>query len=287
MSFQIIDPIIKQALEEDKADRDITSELLFPKDRWVKAEIVAKGEGVVAGLAIAERVFYLLDNRIKFKKIISDGNQIREEERIASLEGSLKKILAGERTALNFLMRLSGIATLTKKIVEKVYPYKVKIMDTRKTTPGLRILEKYAVRVGGGFNHRMDLSDGVLIKDNHLRLQTTGYRGKDFKELISRIKQGVPEGMEVEIEVKNLREFKTALETQPDVIMLDNMSLSEIRKAVKIRNQFSNFETPQLEVSGGVELKNVRKIASTGVERISIGQLTHSFSSLDFSLEIF
>ncbi|MCM8784520.1 MAG: carboxylating nicotinate-nucleotide diphosphorylase [Candidatus Omnitrophica bacterium] len=285
--FKIVDSIIAQALKEDKIDQDITSELLFPKDKLAKAIIVAKGKGIIAGLEIAERVFYLLDKKIKFKKLTKDGKWIKKGEKVAFIEGSLKKILAGERTALNFLMRLSGIATLTRKFVEKVHPHKVKIMDTRKTTPGLRILEKYAVRVGGGVNHRGDLSDGVLIKDNHLK-KIKNQKSK-IKSLIQEIRRRISQDIEIEIEVKNLKEFKEALETGCDVIMLDNMSFPKVKEAVRMRSRLwaiGHRPGVEIEVSGGINLRNIRKFASLGIERISIGALTHSYKSLDFSLEL-
>lgn len=283
LNIEIIDKIIKQALSEDKVNKDITTEFLFPEDRIVKAMIIANKKGVIAGLDIAKRVFYFLDKNIKFQKLKNDGDCVNRGEKVAILEGSLKKIFSGERTALNFLMRLSGIATITKKFLEKVSPYKVKIMDTRKTNPGLRILEKYAVRVGGGFNHRMDLSDGILIKDNHLK--NIKFQKLDIKNLVKKIRDKIPKDMEIEIEVKNIKELKTVLEANPDIIMLDNMPLRKIKEAIKIRNRIN--KSIQLEVSGGINLNNIRKIALTGVERISVGQITHSYPSLDFSLEIF
>lgn len=281
-----IDCIIRQALQEDRVECDITSQILFPQDRRVRAEIITEENGTIAGLEVAQRVFNLLDKKIRFKSLTKDGAPIKKGERVATLEGSLKKILAGERTALNFLMRLSGIATQTRQFVEKIYPYRVKIMDTRKTTPGLRILEKYAVRMGGGLNHRMDLGDGVLVKDNHFRMQDLGYMMHDFKVAIKRIRAQVSRNTEIEVEVKNLKEFREALKAMPDVIMLDNMSIRDIKKVVKIRNKKPETRNQKLEVSGGINLKNVRQIAQTGIERISIGALTHSYKSLNFSLKV-
>ncbi|MCM8783370.1 MAG: carboxylating nicotinate-nucleotide diphosphorylase [Candidatus Omnitrophica bacterium] len=283
INIELIDKIIKQALSEDKVSKDITTKLLFPEDKIVKAVIIAKERGIIAGLDVVKRAFFLLDKNTKFKKLTHDGRVVKKGEKVALIVGSIKKILYGERTALNFLMRLSGIATMTRKFVEIVHPYKVKILDTRKTTPGIRILEKYAVRVGGGSNHRMDLSDGVLIKDNHLK--NIRYQESNIKNLIKRIRKKIPKDVDIEIEVGNIKEFKMVLQAKPDIIMLDNMSIKEIKKAVSIRNRIS--KTTQLEVSGGINLKNVRTFASTGIERISIGQLTHSSPSIDFSLELF
>jgi nicotinate-nucleotide pyrophosphorylase (carboxylating) len=293
-----IQNIIKQALKEDIGRDDITTSLLIPEYLKIKAIILAKEKGVIAGVDIARLVFRAFDRRIKFKPRVKDTESVKADTLIANLEGPAKGILAAERTALNFLSRLSGIATLTKKFVERVKPYKVKIMDTRKTTPNLRILEKYAVRIGGGHNHRMGLFDMVLIKENHLKV--LGVRcwvlGKKnvIEETIKSIKKNIKirTKVKIEIEVKNLREFKQALKLRPDIIMLDNMDVKKIKKAVQIRKDFFNLKpktynlTPKLEVSGRITLKNVREIAKTGVEMISIGSLTHSVKSLDISLEV-
>jgi len=189
---------------------------------------------------------------------------------------------------LNFLGRLSGIATLTNKFIQRVAPYRVKIMDTRKTTPGLRILEKYAVRCAGGFNHRMGLWDQALIKDNHIIVHSVHQLTVDsIRQLIEETKRKRLKKMKIEVEVRNLREFKEALKALPDIIMLDNFKLKDIRKAVKIRNDVRStmYEVPKLEVSGRVNLDNVRKIAATGVEMISVGELTHSAKALDVALK--
>ncbi len=296
--------IIGEALLEDRADNDITSRLLFSAGRKARAVIIVKEKCTIAGLDIARQVFYMLDKKIRFKPFVKDGSLIKEGKVVAELEGSLRSILKGERVALNFLMRLSVIATLTRRFVSIVRPFEAKIMDTRKTTPGLRILEKYAVRVGGGVNHRMNLSDGVLIKDNHLkaRNQKPEYRNRNLKSLVQEIRKTIPKGMNIEIETSNLKEFKEALGAGPDIIMLDNMSIPDIKKAVLLRNRkpfaWVRYSSPQvaqgkpeyrnqrLEVSGGVNLENVRSIAKTGVERISVGSLTHSYRSIDFSLKV-
>jgi len=230
-------------------------------------------------LGIAKEVFKTQDKNIKFKAQVLEGQKIKKGKIIARIFAKAQSILIAERVALNFLNLLSGIATKTRAYVDKVKPYKVKILDTRKTIPGLRELEKYAVRIGGGFNHRLRLDEMILIKDNHLKVT------KGYQRLLK-----VTKGYLVEIEVKNLREFKEAIKAKPDIIMLDNMNPKNIRQAVKIRN--SQLPTPnsklptKLEASGRINLKNVKNIAATGVDMISIGELTHSVNSADISLEI-
>ncbi|MCX5657267.1 MAG: carboxylating nicotinate-nucleotide diphosphorylase, partial [Candidatus Omnitrophica bacterium] len=215
-----IKSIIREALLEDRIDNDITSRLLFSAGRRAKAVIIAKENCTIAGLGIVRQVFYMLDKKIRLKPLARDGSLIKRGKVVAELEGNLRSILKGERIALNFLMRLSGIATLTRRFVSIVCPFKTKIMDTRKTTPGLRILEKYAVRVGGGVNHRMNLSDAVLIKDNHLAEVKS--KKLKVKSLVWEIRENIPNGMSIEIETNNLKELKEALEAGPDIIMLDN-----------------------------------------------------------------
>ena len=281
-------PIIKTALKEDIGRGDITAKLIIPPNKKIKAIILAKESGVVCGLEMARLVFKAVDKKIRFYAKTSDGRKVKAGEILARLEGEARKILQAERVALNFLGRLSGIATLTDRFVQRVRSYPVRIMDTRKTTPGLRILEKYAVRCAGGFNHRMGLWDQVLIKDNHVfvvRRSSFVNRKEILKKIIKRIKQKKPRGMKVEIEVKNLQDFKEALLSGPDIIMLDNFTIKNIRKAVKIRNEsrITNHES-RIEVSGGVNLNNVRKIAATGCEMISVGELTHSAKALDVAL---
>lgn len=277
-----IKDLVKAALREDIGSRDITTELLIPKNKTVRAVLLAKEPGVICGLGVAALVFKSQDEGIKFKSLVREGYSVKKGKVIARVYGKAKSILSAERVALNFLTHLSGISTQTRKFVERVKPYKVKIMDTRKTTPGLRILQKYAVRIGGGYNHRLSLDEMVIVKDNHIkaigdRLWVIGHKAK--QEFY---------GTEMEIEVNNLREFKQALKIKPDIIMFDNMSIGEMKAAVKIRNNLSpttSHPSPKLEASGGITLKNVRKIAACGVEMISIGELTHSVDSVDISLE--
>jgi len=273
-----IDTIIRHALIEDIGKGDITTALTIPKDKEINAVLLAKEDCVVCGLQIAKRVFELIDSSVKFEGLVKDGQKIKSGKNLAKLAGKASSILTAERVALNLLAMLSGIATKTREFVKHIEPYKVKITDTRKTFPGLREFQKYAVRIGGGYNHRMGLDEMILIKDNHLKV-TDGYT-----KLPS-----VPKGFKIEVEVQNLDEFKHALRFKPDVIMLDNMSLADIKKAVKIMNNTlfnSHHPRTKLETSGGVDFKSVRKIAASGVDIISIGELTHSVESVDISLEV-
>jgi len=295
-------PVLRSALQEDIGAGDITTRTTVPGSMQARAIIIAKASGVLAGLDIAKEVFELVDKRIKIKFSLRDGARIKKGAIIACVSGPARGILTAERTALNFLEHLSGIATLTWKIKERVKGCEVSIMDTRKTLPGLRLLEKYAVKVGGGRNHRMGLWDMVLIKDNHIkagdrvkgigdRRQGIGYRENKIKEMVKMAREKAPKGMKIEIEVNSLREFKAALEAKPDIIMLDNMNVRAMKNATKLRNAFLSKPytlnpVPLLEASGNVTLKNVRKIAAAGVDIISIGALTHSSHALDMSLEI-
>ncbi len=279
-------PIITQALREDIGRGDVTTRLVVPSAAKVKAEITVKQKAVICGMDIVKWVFAQIDSSIRFTALVTDGARVKPNKKVALLEGPARAILAAERTALNFLGYLSGISTLTSKFVEKVGPGKVKIVDTRKTLPGWRYLAKYAVRTGGGFNHRMGLYDQILVKDNHLfvaRRSSFVSRKKTVKEIIEKIKQKKPKGVNVEIEVKNLKEFKEALKAQPDIIMLDNMKIKDIRKMIKLKGGSAR---PLIEVSGNVSLENVSQIAKAGPDMISIGCLTHSVQSIDLSLNI-
>ena len=261
--------IIDEALKEDIGKGDVTTNSIVSKTEKLKAILLAKEDGVIAGLDIAKEVFKKLDKNIKFVKEINDGTLVKKGKIIARIEGNARAILTGERVALNFLQRLSGIATLTSKFVKLAG--KIKIKDTRKTTPGLRVLEKYAVKMGGGTNHRMRLDDGILIKDNHIMFAGS------VAEAIRKVKKT---GEEIEVEVENIKQLKEALDAKADSILLDNMNVVEIKKAVKIAK---GIET---EISGGVNLKNIRKFAKTKATYISVGALTHSPKGLDISLEV-
>ncbi len=274
-----LDQIIDLALAEDTGRGDITSKILLPAEISGQASLLAKAEGILAGVEVAERVFYKVDPSINFETLIQDGNALKPGDIIANISGNVISILKAERTVLNFLQRLSGIASLTARYIAEVQGFNAKITDTRKTTPGLRLLEKYAVRTGGGCNHRSDLSECVLIKDNHLAILRA--MGMNFQEIIEKAKKNAPMGMMIEVEVTNAREAMEALKAGVTRIMLDNMSPDEMRRVVKLIG--GKAET---EASGGINLSNVRQVAMTGVDIISIGALTHSPRALDISLEI-
>ena len=278
--------LIRNALKEDIGAGDITTELLIPRNKVIKAVIILKEKAVLAGLEIAQRVFRTIDKNIQFKAISTDGSREKPGKIIAKIQGKAGSILSGERTALNFLSHLSGVATVTRSFVDQVKPYKVKIMDTRKTIPGLRELEKYAVVLGGGYNHRMGLWDAVLVKDNHIAVLRAKVSGISIQDIACLVKERKPQGMKADIEARNLKEFQEALRVPPEIIMLDNMNISAIKKAVAMRNTQGPGHRVKIEVSGGVHLGNVKAIAKTGVDMISIGALTHSAKAVDLSLEV-
>jgi len=274
MKIKEIDVVIEAALKEDMPRGDITSENIVPRRSVSKAVFLAKQEGVLAGIDVAGRVFRRIDPRIIFKKFFRDGQSFKAGQVLAEVSGHSISILKGERTALNFLQRMSGIATATKEYVDAVSGTKARILDTRKTTPGLRILEKYAVQTGGGENHRLNLSTMVLIKDNHLRLvgNIPGAVQKARKKVGRRIK--------IEVEVTDFDQARQAVEAGADMIMLDNIPPKTMKDIIG----WVQGRIP-IEVSGNVSLKNVRRIAALGPDYISIGRLTHSYASLDLSLE--
>ncbi len=281
--------LIKSALREDIGSGDITSQIIIPKDKKVRAALLLKEKAIVCGLGFARQIFKAVDGAIKFQPQSKDGNLEKPGEIIAWIEGNARSILKAERTALNLLSHLTGIATLTGAFVEAIQPYKAGIYDTRKTIPGLRVLEKYAVKTGGGHNHRMGLYDGILIKDNHIAVSAVRRGASSVRALVELAKKKIPNGKKLEIEVISLAEFEEALKARPDVIMLDNMGISDIKEAVKIKGRQGEMSPgcrTLIEVSGGVNLDNVRAIAKTGVDIISIGALTHSAQAVDISLEV-
>lgn len=267
--------IVARALAEDMGSGDCTTESIFAGEEG-RACIVAKDAGILAGLPVAAEVFAQVDSKIFFRSTFKDGDRIEAGHHVAMLEGPLTGILMGERVALNFLQRLSGIATATRAAVEKIAGTRAKITDTRKTTPGLRLLEKYAVHVGGGVNHRLSLADMVLIKDNHIR------GAGSIREAVSRVRRHAGFPLKIEVEVETLEEVQEALECGVDIIMLDNMPLNRMAEAIRLINGRA-----LVEASGGLTLELLPKVAATGVDLISLGYLTHSSPPLDFSLNLF
>jgi nicotinate-nucleotide pyrophosphorylase (carboxylating) len=266
--------LLRRALEEDIGPGDITTSLVIARGRKSRARYLAKEDFILAGLPFAREVFRLLDPSIKFEVVLRDSARIRKGDILAEIYGNTGDILAGERVSLNILQRLSGIATLTDAYVKQVKGLKAKIIDTRKTTPCMRFMEKYAVRMGGGCNHRFGLFDGILIKDNHV--EAAG----GIRKAVSLAKKG-HHLSKIEVEVGDVKGLRNAIDAGADVVMLDNMTVSDMRKAVEISNG-----RVLLEASGGVRLENVRDIAETGVDFISVGALTHSAPAVDISLKI-
>ena len=274
-NLPLIDRIIECALEEDLGAGDITTSATVDPSTKGEARLLAKEEIILAGIEIFSRVFYRLDPEIAVEYTYHDGDMVPSGREIGTVKGSMGGILSGERTALNFLQHLSGIATLTRLYVEKTNPAKVRIVDTRKTTPGLRVLEKYAVRIGGGFNHRFGLFDGILIKDNHI------VAAGSISKAVEKISENAPHTLRIEVEVEDVDGLEEAINAGADAVLLDNMSLGEMRNAVSIAGG-----RVILEASGGVTLESIEEIAKTGVDMISVGALTHSARSVDISLEV-
>ena len=274
-SSKLVDRIIENALDEDIGPGDITTSAIVDPELKGEARLLAKEGLVLAGMEVFSRVFSILDQGTRVESQFHDGDRVRDGAWIARLKGSLNAMLVGERTALNFLQHLSGIATLTRRYVEKAYPAKARVIDTRKTTPGLRILEKYAVRVGGGSNHRFGLFDGILIKDNHIAAAGSLLRA------VERLKPRVPHTVRIEVEVTDIKGLEEAINAGADAVLLDNMSLEEMGKAVSVAGG-----RVILEASGGVTLESIGEIAKTGVDLISVGAITPSARSVDISLEV-
>ncbi len=268
--------VVRRALDEDlQSTGDVTTRVLVPPGRRAKGVIVLREEGVVAGMPLASMTFRLLDSKVRFQALVSDGDRVPAGSELAVVEGNASTILEGERTALNFLQRLSGIATITAAFVAAAAPHGAVVMDTRKTTPGLRVLEKYAVRAGGGRNHRFGLYDGVIIKDNHI-VAVGG-----AAEAVRRARENLDRETSIEVEVQRLEDLEEAIRSGADVVMLDNLSVEEVEEAVRAARG-----RVKLEVSGGINLENVAMYAATGVDYISVGALTHSVRALDIALEM-
>jgi len=290
----LIRQLVRVALAEDRAAEDVTTAALVPPDQHGRAVVLAKAEGVLAGLPLAEAAFAAVDARLTWKALKADGDALRPGDRVAEIDGALASILRGERAALNFLTHLSGVATATAEVVRALDGTGCRLRDTRKTIPGLRLLEKYAVRMGGGTNHRLDLADGILIKDNHLAAlrarERDSSRGSGFNltgglgaaGAIRLARQAYPD-MRIEVEVEDLQQAREAIKAGVDELLLDNMSPGEMRKVVTL---VAKRDRPVLEASGGITLANARLIAETGVDFISMGAITHSAPALDLSLEV-
>lgn len=283
--------MIRRALKEDIGVGDITTLALVPESASARAVILSHGEYVISGIDVAQAVFSEMDSRLKWEYAVRDGERVEVGQTVSMIEGNARGILTAERTALNFLQRMTGIATLTSQFVAKVSRYGVTILDTRKTTPNMRILEKYAVLCGGGENHRMGLYDRILIKDNHRRLliancrlpngerREGSKRGSYLDEAVLEARKKFP-GVQVEVEVENTADLKCALRASPDWILLDNMSTEQLKHCVELCGGRS-----RLEASGGITLENVKTVVETGIDAISLGCLTHSAPAADLSLE--
>jgi len=270
--------IIQRALDEDIQSGDVTTQAIIPGEVLGKGKFLVKANGVIAGLSVAKNVFKMIDDEIGFKVLIPDGGKVKVGDIVAEVEGKASSILTAERTALNFLQRMSGIATLTNNFVEKIEHTKAKILDTRKTVPGLRLLDKEAVRLGGGTNHRIGLFDLFLIKDNHIEIAGSIINAVNACENFQKKNNS---NLKIEVETKNLEEAKEALSCNVDIIMLDNFNTEMMKEAVILINGKC-----LVEASGNINIDNVKEVAETGVDFISVGALTHSVKALDISLEV-
>lgn len=270
-----IERLIRDALDEDIGAGDLATMATIAAQCQGKGLFRAKKDGVVAGLVLLERIFYFIDHRVAVQLLASDGTQVKNGTVVAEAVGPVRALLLAERTALNFLQRLSGTATLTHKYVEAVKDFPCKVLDTRKTTPGLRTLEKYAVRMGGGMNHRIGLYDAALVKDNHI--EATG----SIAGAVKAVRRHAPFMAKVEVEAGNMKQVQEAIDAGADVIMLDNMTLAQMAQAVRLINKRA-----WVEASGGITLETIRQVAETGVDFISSGALTHSAPVVDFNMKI-
>ena len=270
----IMDRLIKQALEEDIGNGDVTTNSVMRSYRLGSVKLICKQDGIICGLGVFERVFNLLDENTTVEAFVKDGDAVKKGELLATVTGDIRVLLSGERVALNFLQRMSGIATYTKNVVKLLEGSKTRLLDTRKTTPNMRVFEKYAVRTGGGNNHRFNLADGVLLKDNHI-----GAAG-GVKRAVEMAREYAPFVRKIEIEVEDLDMCREALEAGADIIMLDNMSVADMKKAVEMIGGRA-----LTECSGNVTLENIKNITDTGVDFVSSGALTHSAPILDLSLK--
>lgn len=281
-----IDTLVAAALKEDLGTGDVTVKALVPAGRTGSARIIAKANGVVYGLDAAKRVFKKVDGRLRITNHVSEGERVKQGDLLLTVKGRLASLLKGERTALNFLQHLSGVATLTSRFVETVRGTGARILDTRKTLPGLRLLEKAAVKAGGGTNHRMGLYDMILIKDNHLALYNAASEAEAVRQAVARALESGPRGIRVQVEVTTLEGALEAGRSGAHMVLLDNMTPKKMTRVMKALRDAFGKKRPLAEASGGISLANVKKVAAAGVDRISIGALTHSAPALDIAMYI-
>ncbi len=275
IDFEAIKPVIEYALKEDIGSGDITTDSLIPHEMKASASIIAKASGIIAGLPVAEYVFKSLNYGIEWHPLIEDGDKVNKGDTIVKITGSYRALLTGERLALNFLQRMSGIATMTHKFAAELKGYKTQILDTRKTVPGLRLLDKYSVRMGGGTNHRAGLYDMVLIKDNHIKI------AGGITRAIAQVREKTGYKIKIEVETTTLEEVSEALREKADIIMLDNMDTPTMTEAVKMINGKA-----KVEASGNMSIERIKEVAAAGVDYLSVGALTHSVTALDISMNI-
>lgn len=274
MEKWMVRDLLERAFREDMPMGDITTDYTVPEGSVSEAFLIAKQDGVIAGLEVCMEAFRMLDPEVELKPLVKDGDMVKKGDRLLLVKGKSRALLKAERTALNILQRLSGIASETRKYVDKISGCKAKVVDTRKTTPGLRMLEKYAVRVGGGTNHRFSLSDGVLIKDNHIKA------AGGIKQAVEAVRKRIPHTVKIEVETETLDQVKEALDCGADIIMLDNMPPELMRQAVRLIGGKA-----VTEASGNVTLDNILDVAETGVDIISVGAITHSVKAMDISMK--
>jgi nicotinate-nucleotide pyrophosphorylase (carboxylating) len=285
-ALESLQPLLTLALDEDIGPGDLTSDVLIDTEATARGDLLSRAEGIAAGLLFVSPMLNRVDGRLRFEPEVEDGTPVHPDQVVGRIVGPVRPLLTIERTLLNFVQALSGVATYTKKFVDAVAGTGAIILDTRKTTPGWRYLEKYAVRMGGGVSHRTGLHDGVLIKDNHLAVRAPNHVGETIAGLVREARQRISREIPIHVEVEQIDYLEEILLSEPDVVLLDNMKPPMIREAVVRRDRLFGDRGPALEASGGIGLANVREVAETGVDRISIGALTHSAPILDIALEI-
>ncbi len=289
--FEEIKEIVQLAIKEDIGEGDITSKIFIPEGSESDGKLIAEETGIIAGLPVAEYVLSQIDKDLLLTVNIEDGSRVEKGSVIASVKGLTLSLLSAERLVLNFLQRLSGIATATNKFTEKVRGYKTQILDTRKTTPGWRYVEKYAVRTGGGANHRMGLYDQILIKDNHLKIMESEKENGDVGSLVKKAREQIADEILIEVEVEDLCQIRDVMDAGVDIILFDNMGPLKINEAVEMVKEFENSQggsgrATLTEASGNITIENVEEYAKSGVDRISVGMITHSARALDISFDI-